>query len=476
MKRMMTMLFVVLMFFTVTMLGITTVFARDIGLGIVNSEGDYYYIVEKGKAAIIGRTGLVSSEVTIPSTLGGYLVTSIEGGFWGCNEIKKVTIGNNITSIGENAFYECENLTNVTIGSSVISIGDRAFGGCRSLTSLTIGNSVTSIGDSAFEDCKSLTSLTIDNSVINIGSGAFYGCNLKSVYITDLAAWCNSAGYGGLLSNGTGLYLNNQPVQNLVIPDDVTSIRAWTFRGCTSLTSVTIPDSVTSIEGAAFQSCSNLTSVTIPNSVTIIDSMAFYDCSGLTSVTIPNSVTYIGSTAFSRCTGLIKVTIGDGITEIEENTFGGCKSLTSIIIGNNVTTINKNAFADCLAIKNVYLKSPLVALRLVDENAFGGLAKVAETIYVKEDIIGVGDMITSMPYKAEGIVVDGVTYTAYSMSPLPTMSPQETITSETDGQTIPFEQPDKDTTVVFAAILGAIGGVMATIGFMFVITLIKKNK
>ncbi len=70
---------------------------------------------------------------------------------------------------------------------------------------------------------------------------------------------------------------------------------------------MTIPNSVTSIGNSAFRNCSGLTSVTIPNSVTSIGGHAFYNCSSLTSVTIPNSVTTIGDSAFSGCTGLTSV-------------------------------------------------------------------------------------------------------------------------------------------------------------------------
>ena len=47
----------------------------------------------------------------------------------------------------------------------------------------------------------------------------------------------------------------------MTIPDSVTSIGAYAFLGCTSLTSVTIPDSVTSIGKRAFYNCTSLTDV-----------------------------------------------------------------------------------------------------------------------------------------------------------------------------------------------------------------------
>ena len=67
-------------------------------------------------------------------------------------------------------------------------------------------------------------------------------------------------------------------VTDLVIPDSVTSIGAYAFKGCTGLTSVTIPESVTSIGGAAFEGCTGLSSVTIIGEVTEIGSDLFSNC------------------------------------------------------------------------------------------------------------------------------------------------------------------------------------------------------
>lgn len=79
-----------------------------------------------------------------------------------------------------------------------------------------------------------------------------------------------------------------------------------------NLNEITIPNSVTSIGSSAFQACDRLTSVTIPDSVTRISMYAFYNCSKLTSITIPNSVTSIASFIFSGCSKLTDVTLGDG--------------------------------------------------------------------------------------------------------------------------------------------------------------------
>ena len=284
-------------------------------------------VIEKGVTSIgnyafLGCTSLTS--IDIPDS-----VTSIgNSAFSGCSSLTSVTIPDSVTSIGNSVFYRCSSLTSVTIPDSVTSIGHHdTFSGCTSLTSVTIGNSVTGIGISAFYNCTSLTSVTIGNSVTSIsnfafsgcsslksvtipdsvtiiGGGAFEGCiSLTSVHISDIAAWCSidfSYSDSNPLNYAQNLYLNDDLITELVIPDTVTDIKKYAFSNYIGLTSVTIPDSVTCINSQAFYGCTSLTSVTIPDSVEAIANMAFYNCTSLTSVTIPASVTDIYDKAFGE--------------------------------------------------------------------------------------------------------------------------------------------------------------------------------
>ena len=317
-------------------------------------------------------------------------VTEIDSSaFSGCSSLTNVTIPDSVTSIGSGAFYGCSGLTSVTIGNGVTSIGNYAFYWCSGLTSVTIGNSVTSIGYQAFLACSSLTSITIPDSVTSIGDDAFSGCSkLQNIYITDIAAWCNISGLNYLMSYGSGnknLYINNELVTTLIIPDGVTAISSYAFLDCTGLTSViipdsvtsigdyafsncsgltniTIPDSVTSIGDSAFQGCTSLTSVTIGNSVTNIGIKTFFSCIGLTSVTIPNSVTSIADSAFSYCSGLTSVTIGNGVTSIGNYAFYWCSGLTSVTIGNSVTSIGYQAFFDCSGLISITIPESVTSI------------------------------------------------------------------------------------------------------------------
>ncbi|MCD7773994.1 MAG: leucine-rich repeat protein [Clostridiales bacterium] len=268
-----------------------------------SEDGYLTYEIENGGAKITDCNTSISGDYTIPSTLGGY----------------------SVTSIGDLAFEDCTSLTSVTIPDSVSSIGEWAFYYCSSLTGVTIPAGITSIGSGAFEGCTSLTSVMLPDGVTSIGSSAFYNTG----YYNDESNWEDGVLYiGDYLVNAqsdiTGSY---------EIKEGTAVIAGSAFYYCTSLESVTIPDSVTSIGSGAFEDCTSLTSVTVPGSVTSIGSYAlgyiyvYYSSSDSWEYVLVDGFTISGYDGTAAETYAEE----NGITFISLGEYSGSESVSSSI-------------------------------------------------------------------------------------------------------------------------------------------------
>lgn len=276
-----------------------------------------------------------------------------------------------------------------TMPDTVTKISDKAFSGCENLTEVKVSDNVTEIVYGAFENCSSLKSVTIPDKVNKMGEYAFMGCEeLEKVYTENIESWCKinfETGTSNPLSCAGNLYINNEPVTKVDIPNSIKDIKDYTFDGFTSLENITIHDSVKSIGNGAFAGCTSLTSVMIPDSVTSIGGGAFSGCS-LTSITIPDSVKSIGSGAFSGCKNLTNAKIGNGVMCISNWTFADCGNLKSVTLGSSVTTIDTYAFENCGLTEVVLPKN----VSYIGDNAFRYCGKL-NNLVIENEAIKIGD-------------------------------------------------------------------------------------
>ena len=345
--------------------------------------------------AFSGCTNL--SDIAVPDS-----VTSIgQYAFYGCTSFKNIVLPDGITSIGEGIFQNCSGLLTVKLPEGIATITRYMFNGCTSIKEITIPNTVTLISENAFAGCKGLVTVVMQDNVGRIANYAFSGCSalenvtfsaaltsignsafqdttsIENVYISDVGRWCGiyyADTTAPPLRYGANLYVNNELVTDLVIPEGTTYISKYAFSGCKSIKSVTIPGSIETIDTYTFKGCPNLETIVIADGVKNMKDYAFAECKKLKSVRLPSTLEGVGYEAFGYCSVLETVIIPDGVKSIGAYAFRYCYALKNITIPASVKSIGSYAFYVCNQLTGVTLSEGIETIGL---HAFGNCSRLS---------------------------------------------------------------------------------------------------
>ncbi len=164
-------------------------------------------------------------------------------------------------------------------------------------------------------------------------------------------------------------------IKKIEIPAGVTEIKAETFSGASSLTSVTFKGVITSIGDYAFSNTA-IASISARNATTV-GKYAFSSCSSLTVVNMESLVT-VGDSAFSGCTALREMAFPSSITSIGTSAFAGC-ALTSIDLSDCKTLVlGENCFQNNDKLATLNLPNCLAS---VPTKAFFGDVKLSSVTF-----------------------------------------------------------------------------------------------
>ncbi len=219
--------------------------------------------------------------------------------------------GYRITAIADRAFYGCEDLKSVSMPSSVETVGNYAFFKCTSLESIGLG-SVESLGLKSFSYCQSLKSIYVPETLKKIGGYAFYGSGLESIEIP------------GNVAVGKGAFSECEDLQTVIFSGHGTTIGTRAFYNDTCLSSVDL-SGASSIGFKAFPYCDGLVSLVIPGDVASVEGYAFFNCANLKNITINDGVRSIERSAFSGCRSLEMANLPETLEHIGPNAFHGMK-------------------------------------------------------------------------------------------------------------------------------------------------------
>jgi hypothetical protein len=237
-------------------------------------------------------------------------------------------------------------------------------------------NSINPVSEPYFDKNNfcGVRSITIPSSLKNflghIGNYYYENSNLKEIHIKDIRSWCEMTFDNTYVSwhhplyyrydqegySGVNLYLNDELLQDVVIPEGTTYVKNKAF----------------------FYSL--ITSVSIPSTVTQIGKYAFAKSTVLEKVYMKDSLKAIEECAFQGCTNLKSIDFPETLLSIDKDAFGGCNSLDSICLPASLKKLGRQAFGYCHNLKKV--RSKITTPSDISTDVFDDECYYSATLYV----------------------------------------------------------------------------------------------
>ncbi len=313
--------------------------------------------------------------------------------------------------------------------TKVIEAG--AFGNFKELKKVVLHENIEIIKEDAFYNCISLEEIQgierVQNIVESSISGTAYYEMVPYVVVGNVLWRCNiflekqfviPEGVTEIASDALKLLGINQDIlEEVVIPESVTKFGEGAFLGRTKLKLLTIPEGTKELPNNLFKGCTSLASIYLPKTVEIVNPLAFpmyenswsynkkpaaifeaihvspdnntycsvdgilysKDMSTLiavptaykaTMLTLPETVTTIGEWAVAHNQFIKTVILPKSLKEIKENAFQECLELETINL-ENVEVIGKHAFSECANLKEI-----IVNCDTIEEATFKGCRKL----------------------------------------------------------------------------------------------------
>lgn len=439
----------------------TLYLGRDLKYDYSDNTYIYDYVDGQWKGKYRASAPFVNSTTLQKVTIGSKVTFLYNHLFHNCDKVTTIDIPASIANIYGNAFDDCSSLTATTFhdatNNHTLTLGDYAFRNCATLPEVTFPRQLLSVGNYTYAQCPLLKTLTFPAMLESIGNYAFAECTGLTQLTFKDSGKSVKLGYGARSNSGTS-YLDNMPLfgnssltylyigrninytagekygyspfynqsfltdvrfsqsgtvsyckdyllykvnncKTLTLPESLTSIGNWTFRGMAALESIVIPNAVTEMGTYAFADDTSLKSAKLSTSCPWLKEGLFSECNTLQSITIPSVVTKMDGYMFTNCKSLTSATFEDGTDLIEMgygasgkdyglfrdcplktlnlgrwlsyNTEKASRSpfyyiykLKNLNIGENVKVIDKYMFSYCTGLETVYLPDNITSVNL----------------------------------------------------------------------------------------------------------------
>lgn len=232
------------------------------------------------------------------------------GVFNGCN-LHEVYIGRDI--IGEELFVGQPELSAVSFGD-ISQVG--GFNSCSALKTVKLPATVKTIQANAFGN-TGLTEIMLPEGLERIESYAFSGTLLQNVHFPSSLTFIGEHAFAYTL------------LTEITIPETLCSFaNAFAY---STLSQVEVASAIETLPLNCFADCAGLEKVILPQGLTSLGTYAFRGCSSLVEFECPPSLTTIGNSVFSDCAALTTIIFNETLESVGTGCFDGCWNLSDIV-------------------------------------------------------------------------------------------------------------------------------------------------
>lgn len=297
--------------------------------------------IEKGSKAFnndelfIG--GQKVQEVVVPAT-----VNNIKSNAFYGIKLNRVTLHEDVTSVDKNAFSNTNDTTNVRFNGTTtkwlnMEKGNSAFGKLYNLyleetlvDNFVIPTEVKELKANALSGLN-ISTITVHSELTSIGENALdIDREIKIEYNGTIEQWLEISKKNHSIYNAN-LYIDNQMVTNIVVPESVVVIKENSLIGIKGIESITIHDDVTTIENNGLN---NSSSLNVYYNGTVADWV---------KIDVGENSINSGSYFYIDNNKVVDLIIHEDTTKIKANAFASF-IFESVTIHNDVTEIGENAF------------------------------------------------------------------------------------------------------------------------------------
>lgn len=289
-------------------LDVSAIFASSVpeGLSLEYYSGKIIQVLFDGNGATLGETSrLLNEGAAIGALPTPEFGDAVFEGWWtqpiGGDEVTEGTVVSNGSVLY--AHWQ-QTWSYITTARGIEVTGVSPVTATLAIPSEIDAKPVVSIGYAAFKNCSTIRQLILPENIETIRTAAFSNCgNIGNVEIPMTLRNVEGDAFAGAYVNELHI-LDLAAWCNIKFGDGY----ANPMHSCTKVImageeveNLNIPDGVESVGEYAFYNFDALKSVEIPEGVTSIGAYAFYNCKFLSRVEMPDSVQSVGRFAFENC-------------------------------------------------------------------------------------------------------------------------------------------------------------------------------